>query len=128
MQEPIELILIKHWASYIAVPILIVDVDGNLIYFNQSAESILGRSFDEAGEINAAELERLFDTQDLEGTPLSGEELPLVQALTRHVPAHASIRFRSLDGSWREIDATAVPIIGQGERKLGALAVFWEIT
>lgn len=126
MQEPIELILIKHWASYTALPIFIVDTDGNLVYYNQSAETILGRSFDEAGEINAAELEQVFVTQDLDGSPLRNEELPLVQSLLGGVPAHRTIRIRALDGSWRTIDVTALPIIGQGERNVGAFAVFWE--
>lgn len=126
MQEPIELILIKHWASYIAVPIFIVDMSGNLIYYNQSAEPILGRSFDEAGEIHADDLEKLFETRDLDGSPLPNEELPIVRALLEQVPAHRAIRIRALDGPWRTIDATAIPILGQGERHLGALAAFWE--
>ena len=49
-----ELILVKHWASYTAIPIFIVDADGNLAYYNESAEQIIGRSFDEAGEIQDA--------------------------------------------------------------------------
>jgi PAS domain-containing protein len=127
VQEPIELILVKHWASYVAVPAMIANADGNLIFFNESAEMLLGRTFDEAGEINAADLEKVFVTHDLDGKPLSAESLPLVRSLTERAPAHASIRFKAFDGSWREIDATAIPIIGQGERFLGSLAVFWEI-
>lgn len=127
VQEPIELILIKHWSSYIAVPILIVDADGNLVFYNESAEAILGRRFDEAGEINAADLEEVFVTQDLAGRPLAGKDLPLVKSLTDGVPAHASVRIRALDGSWRNIDATGIPIIGQGNRHLGALSFFWEV-
>ena len=127
MQEPIELILVKHWASYIAVPILIVDRAGNLIFYNQSAETILGRSFDEAGEINAADLEDIFETKDTDGTPLPSEDLPLVRSLTERTPAHRSLKIRALDGSWRVIDATAIPILGQGERHLGAMAIFWEV-
>ena len=81
MQEPIELILVKHWASYTAIPIFIVDADGNLVYYNDSAEAILGRSFDEAGEINAADLEKVFVTTDRDGTAIANEDLPLVKAL-----------------------------------------------
>ncbi len=127
MQEPIELILIKHWASYVTLPILIVDAAGTLIFYNQPAEAILGRSFDEAGEINAADLEKVFVTQDLDGNPLAGEELPLVRSLVERVPAHRTIRIRALDGPWRTIDVTALPIIGQGNRQLGAFSVFWEV-
>ena len=127
VQEPIELILLKHWASYVALPILIVDVDGNLIFYNQPAEVILGRSFDEAGEINADDLDDIFVTHDLDGKKLSSEELPLVRSLSDRVPAHRSFKIRALDGSWRTIDATALPITGQGDRHLGAFAAFWEV-
>jgi PAS domain-containing protein len=127
VQEPIELILVKHWASYIAVPMFIVDVDGNLIFYNNSAEAILGRSFDEAGEINAADLEDIFVTQDLDGTPIASADLPVVRSLVERIPSHRTIRILALDGSWRTIDATAIPIIGQGKRHLGVLAAFWEV-
>lgn len=127
MQEPIELILVKHWASYVAVPIFIVDVDGNLVFFNESAEEMLGRSFDEAGQINAADLDELFVTQDLDGNPIPAEQLPLMRSLTEHTPAHASVCFEAFDGSWRQIDATAIPIIGQGSRFVGSMSIFWEI-
>ncbi len=125
MQEPIELILVKHWASYTAIPIFIVDADGNLAYYNESAEQIIGRSFDEAGEINAVELNEVFVTRDRDGNDIPNEDLPLVRALTGHVPAHQPVRFRGLDGTWRDIDVTALPLIGQGGRHVGAFAVFW---
>ncbi len=127
MQEPIELILIKHWASYVTIPILIADAAGTLIFYNQPAEAILGRSFDEAGEINATDLEKVFVTQDLDGSRLPSEELPLVRSLVERVPSHRTIRIRALDGPWRTIDVTALPIIGQGDRQLGAFAAFWEV-
>ena len=127
MQEPIELILIKHWASYVAVPMLIVDRSGNLIYFNQPAEHILGRSFDQAGEINAKDFEELFETKDLDGNSIASEDLPTVRSLNNRAPSHGTIRIRALDGDWRTIDATAIPIIGQGDRHLGVISAFWEV-
>ena len=86
MQKPIELILIKHWASYVAVPMLIVERSGNLIYFNQPAEGILGRSFDQAGEINAKDFEELFETKDLDGNSIASEDLPTVRSLNNRAP------------------------------------------
>ena len=126
MQEPIELILVKHWASYMAIPILIVDADGNMIFYNDSAEAILGRSFDEAGEINASEFDQVFVTSDLDGSPIPAEDLPIVRSLEDFAPAHRTLRIRALDGAWRTISVTAIPLIGQGGRHLGAFSVFWE--
>ncbi len=125
-QEPIELILLKHWASYLAVPIWITDLDGNLVYYNEPAEAILGRRFDDAGEIPARRLSEMFRTSAPDGEPLPDSQLPLEIALSERVPAHRVIRIEGLDGSHRLIEVTAIPIIGHGRRHLGAMATFWE--
>lgn len=108
------------------MPIWIADADGNLVYYNEPAEPILGKRFDEAGELSVDRLSDLFVTTGLDGRPIPSEEVPLMIALTKRVPAHLELRIRSFDGSWREIEATALPIEGQGGRFLGAMAVFWE--
>lgn len=126
-QQPIELILLRQWATYIAIPVWIMDAVGNLVFYNEPAEVILGQRFDEAGEINAADLADLFVTTDLDGSPLDNKELPAVVALTEHHPAHRELRIQSLGTrETRQIQATAIPIEGQGGRHLGAFAVFWE--
>jgi PAS domain S-box-containing protein len=125
-QQPIEMILLHLWASYIAIPIWVVDIDGNLVYYNEPAEQLLGKRFDEVGEINASELAELFVTTDIDGEPLPNKEIPLVIALSERIPAHRRLRFRAFDGSWRDIEVAATPIEGQGSRLLGALATFWE--
>ena len=125
-QEPIEIILLRHLASYLAVPIWITDAEGNLIYYNEPAEELLGKRFDEVGEIGADALDALFLTTDLDGTPIPNDQLPLVIALREHHPAHRAMRIKRLDGEPRTIELTAIPVIGQGERFLGALATFWE--
>lgn len=127
-QQPIELILLKQWATYIAVPIWIMDAEGNLVFYNEPAESVLGERFDEAGEIHAADLAERFETRGLDGEPLENKELPIVIALTEHHPAHRALQARTLDGSWTEIEVSAIPIEGEAGRHLGAFAMFWEPT
>ena len=126
-QQPIELILLKQWATHIATPVWIMDVEGNLVFYNEPAESLLGRRFDEAGELHADELADLFVTTGPDGAPVANEELPVVVALTEHHPAHGELRIQMLDsGESKQIEVTAIPIEGQGGRFLGAFAVFWE--
>lgn len=127
-QEPIELILIKHWASYMATPMWIMDGAGDLLFYNEPAEIILGKHFDDAGEINAEDLAEMFVTTELDGSPLENKALPVVIALTERIPAHRQIRMKGFDQEWREIEITALPIEGQGGRHLGAVALFWELS
>jgi PAS domain-containing protein len=126
-QEPIELILLKHWASYLATPIWIMDAKGDLLFYNEPAEQILGKRFDEVGEINAEALADLFVTTKLDGSALESRDLPIVAALLSGVPAHGQIRIKTLDHAWREIEIAAIPIEVQGGRVLGAMALFWEL-
>jgi PAS domain-containing protein len=126
-QKEIELILARQLASYLAMPIFLVDPQGNLIYYNEPAEVILGRRFEETGEMPLEEWSTLYQPEDETGKSLAPESLPLVVALTQHSPAHRNMWIQGLDGVRRRIEVTAFPINGQAERHLGALAIFWEV-
>lgn len=125
-QQPIELILLKQWASYLAIPIWLVDDTGNLLYYNEPAESLLGVRFEEAGEIHADQLAEHFQTTRLDGTPYPNEKLPIVVALFERVPSHDTVRVTGLDSVERILAITAFPVEGQGGRHLGAVAMFWQ--
>ncbi len=125
-QQPIELILTRQWASYLAVPVWVMGEGGDLIYYNEPAEAVLGRRFDEAGEMPGEELASIFRTTNEDGSPLPSELIPINVALLERRPAYLRVRFLGLDGVWRVVEATAFPIEGQGGRHLGAVAIFWE--
>ena len=125
-QQPVELILTRQWASYLAMPIFLADADGNLLFYNEPAEMPLGHRYDEAGPMPLAELSEIFETRAEDGAPLPAEELPLGIALLQQQPAHRRVQFRGLDGVWRLLEITAFPLEGQGGRHLGAIALFWE--
>ncbi|MGH8929010.1 MAG: PAS domain-containing protein [Acidimicrobiia bacterium] len=126
-QHPIEMILLKQWASLMAVPVWITDVEGRLLYYNEPTEELIGLRFEDAGELSAEELADFFVICDLDGSPLSDDERPLMIALKKQMSAHRQLRFiRASDKQSREIAVTAVPIIGEGNRHLGAMVTMWE--
>jgi PAS domain-containing protein len=125
-QQSVELILLKQWASYLTLPVWLMDGHGNLLYYNEPAEGLLGVRFEEAGEIHADQIAEHFQTTRLHGTPYPNADLPIVVALTKRVPSHDTIRVRGLDETWRVLEITAFPVEGQGNRHLGAVAMFWE--
>ncbi len=126
-QKEIEIILTRQLASYLAMPIFVVDPGGTLLYYNEPAEAILGRRYEETGEMSMEEWATSWDPVDEEGQPLPPESQPLVIALTQHQPAHRSMRIRAHDGVQRRIAVTAFPLEGQRGRHLGAIAIFWEL-
>jgi PAS domain-containing protein len=126
-QREVELILVRQLASYLAIPIFLVDPSGNLIFYNEPAELILGSRYDETGEMPVEAWSTVFVPKDEHGERLAPEQLPLVRALADHTPHHGRLRIDGLDGGNRTLDVTAIPIVGQHGRELGALAVFWEV-
>ena len=124
-QQPIELILLRQWASYLDIPVWLMDIHGDLLFYNQPAEAILGLNFDEAGRINASQLSELFGTTRLDGSAMPAEELPIVAAMQTGRPSHGELRFGAADGVWRRIQVTAFPVDAMG-RRLGVVAMFWE--
>lgn len=125
-QKEIEVILARQLASYLALPVFIVDLEGTLLFYNEPAELILGRRFSETGEMRMSEWSTIFRPTDESGRALSPEELPLVIALQERKPVHGSLWMTGLDGRRRFTECTAFPLVGQAARYLGGLAIFWE--
>ena len=126
-QREIEIILMRQLASYLAVPIFVVDPAGTLLFYNEPAEVLLGRVFDEAGEMPMGEWSTIFRPTDDDGRPLAPDELPLVVTIKQRQPARRALWIVGLDGVPRKVDILAFPLIGQGNRLLGAAAVLWDV-
>lgn len=127
-QRAIELILMRQLASYVAQPILLLDANGDLLFFNEPAESLVGKRFDDVGEIRRGEWSMLFKPSEEDGTPVKREELPLLIAIDKREPAHRKYWIEGLDGVRRRIESTAFPLVGQGGQCLGAVGILWEIS
>src|SRR6476661_1148570 len=100
-QKEIEIILTRHLATYLAVPIFIVDPEGTLLFYNEPAEPILGRRYAETGEMPAEVWTADFHPTDQDGNPMPPEALPLMQALAERRPARGAFGIRGLDGVCR---------------------------
>jgi PAS domain-containing protein len=127
-QKEVEMILLRQLASYLATPVFLVDSDGTVIFYNEAAEALIGRRFEEAGELPAVEWARMLSLADAEGRVLAPDRTPVSVALCDRQPAHGTLRIRALDGVSREISLTVVPLRGQAARNLGAVAFFEEKT
>ena len=126
-QREIEVIVTRQLASYLSLPIFIVDTAGTLIFYNEPAEAILGHRFEETGEMPADEWATVYLTPESGSDKVAPEHVPLMIALRERHPAHGRLAIRGLDSVRREIEITAFPLIGQAGRHLGAVAIFWEV-
>jgi PAS domain-containing protein len=127
-QKNLVLILAREFASKLATPMFVTDAAGKLVFYNEPAEDILGRSFAEAGEMDADEWAMLFETEDLDGRKISLAEMPAGVAFTERRPQHGTIRIRGLDGVQRTISVTGFPLFAHTAQFVGVVAIFWEDT
>ena len=126
MAHPIQIILTRQLAGYLSVPVFLVDQKGNLLFYNEPAEAILGRRFEETGAMPAEEWATVFTPEDGQGRPIPPDDLPLMITLATQRPAYRRFFIRGLDGAVRQVEVAAIPIIGLQGDFLGAAALFWE--
>ena len=124
--HPIEIILSRQLADSLSVPVFIVDTIGNLLFYNEPSERLLGLRYEETGPMPVSEWSTLFKPHDKKGKLLAPEELPLVKTLKNQQPAQGGFWIHSLEGSRFEISVTSFPIIGRPNQFLGAIAIFWQ--
>jgi YD repeat-containing protein len=127
-QKSLVLILAREFASQLSMPMFIADADGRLVFYNEPAEEILGMTYAEAGELSAEEWAATFTTQTLAGEPLELDRLPAGIALLERRPVHGTHRLLGLDGTWRTVSVTALPLLTGAAEPAGMVAIFWEQT
>jgi PAS domain-containing protein len=124
---PIEIILNRQLADCLSMPVFITDTEGNLIFYNEPAEVVLGKRYEETGEMKVEIWGTIFKQQDDDGNLLPLDSLPLVRTLRYRVPHHKTFWIVSLQGKAEKISVTAYPIIGRSGNFMGAVAIFWEV-
>jgi PAS domain-containing protein len=125
-QKHLALIIARELASQLATATFIADAQGELVFYNEAAEQILGRTFAEAGSMPAEGWASQFQLEELDGTPLPLDRMPAGIALLERRPAHGQLRMTGLDGRVRQLSVTAVPLFATPTDLVGIIALFWE--
>lgn len=119
------LILAREFVSNLATPALIADEHGQLVFYNEAAESIVGRPFSEAGEMPVDEWTASFQPRSLDAEPLPAERRPVRTALDERRAAHERFMITGTDGGDREVAVTAFPLFAQAHEFVGIVGIFW---
>ena len=125
--KSIQIILARQLASSIAAPILLVDAEGTLVYYNEAAEAIFNQRFDETGEMPPEEWTVRIAATDEQRKPVEPDDRAMMRAIHERHPVTQTLWLRRSDGEWRHVHATAVPLIGERDTLFGAMSIFWEI-
>jgi hypothetical protein len=127
MGLPIQIILTRQLAGYLSVPLFLVDPKGDLLFYNEPAEAILGRRFNETGAMPAAVWSSMLPALDDQGRPIPAEDRPLMITIAKRRPVYKRFFLQGMNGVRREIEVASIPILGLQREFLGAAALFWEI-
>jgi PAS domain-containing protein len=124
-QKHLILILARELASNLATPTLIADAGGQVVFYNEAAEDVLGRSFAETGEIALDEFGASFAPRTEGDVPIPAEERPPGIAFDERRPAHQQYWITSRDGVRRQVSVTAFPLFANAEEFVGIVVIFW---
>jgi PAS domain-containing protein len=125
-QKNLLVILARDVAEKLATPMFVVDAEGTLVFYNEGAEAVLGKTFADCGEMSADEWSAEWSPVDEDGEPLPLEGLPIGIALFEKRPVHRSFMIVGSDGVKRRVAATALPLMAHRDEIVGAVALFWD--
>ena len=121
----LALILARQFAANLATPTLIADDRGQLIFYNEAAEEVIGRTFAESGEMPLDEWTASFEPRTADDELLPPERRPARMAFDERRAAHERFWITSLDGVEREVAVTAFPLFAHADEFVGIVAIFW---
>jgi PAS domain-containing protein len=125
VQRPLELILARNLLTSVSTPGFLVDGEATLVFYNEAAAALLGRSFEDAGQMSAEEWTAAFGPLGDAGTAIELDENELTAAIREGRPAHGSFLIRTANDDQRGIEASAFPIVASEEGSSGAMILFW---
>jgi hypothetical protein len=126
-QKHLVLILAREFASNLSTPTLIADARGDLVFYNEAADAVVGRRFAETGEMPLDEWSATFEARAAESEPLPRESRPPWIALNERRAAHLRYLVTSTDGVEREIDVTALPLFAHTDEFVGIVVFIWRV-
>ena len=124
-QKHLVLILAREFASNLATPTLIADDRGQLVFYNEAAEAVVGKTFAETGEMPLDDFTAKFEPRSFDLKPLPPEERPARIALDQRRPSHERFLVKSVDGVDRELAVTAFPLFAHADEFVGIVGIFW---
>ncbi len=126
-QKALTLILGREMAANLATPMFLIDAEGQLVYFNEAAEQIIGKTWAEVGEISVLEFGAMLDLQDADGKRMRRRDTPTSVSFNDRRPAHASVLVKSADGSRRLLETTSYPLFARTDEMHGVVTIFWTV-
>ena len=122
--QAVELILSRNLLSAVELAAFIIDPDGTVVFFNDSAGQLIGRRFEEVGPLDQAQWSSQYGPFDEFGQLMPTDSLPLSVALREGLPANGRFHVRLQGGDLVRVEVSALPLVTTDGFQ-GAIVVFW---
>src|SRR4051794_20211538 len=126
-QKPLELILARNLLTSLSTPAFLLDHEASVVFYNEAAAAVLGRSFEELGTMTAEQWTHAFGPFGKDGSPVDVDALAVTEAIRAGRPAHATFEIRTGSGEMQPIEASAFPIVASPHGSSGAMILFWPL-
>ena len=123
-QHAVELILARNLVAAVQLAAFIIDPDGVVVFFNDSAGEAIGHRFEEVGPLDREEWNSRFGPFDEFGQLVPTDSLPLSVALRDGLPANGRFQVRLKGDEIAEVEVSALPLV-TAHGFQGAMVVFW---
>jgi PAS domain-containing protein len=123
--RPLLLILARNLVESLRLSAFLLDEEGTLIFFNESAGELIGSRFEEIGPLAREEWAGRFGPFE-DGEPAALDALPLAVTVREGRPAQGRFQVRSAGDGEREVDVSALPLLA-ADGYHGALVLFWPV-
>ena len=111
--------------SVLETPAFMVDADRAIVFFNEAAGELLGKRFEETGQLTREQWNEIGPV-DTDGRPIANQDLPLSVAVREGRPAHGRFNICTDARQIIEVETSAVPLVSGGDFH-GAMVVFWPV-
>jgi len=126
-QKPLELILARNLLTSLSTPAFLLDDEASVVFYNEAAAALLGRSFEESGRMTAEQWTSAYGPFGRDGLPIDVDRLAVTEAIRGGRPAHATFKIRTGTGQMESIEASAFPIVASEGGSSGAMILFWPL-
>jgi hypothetical protein len=125
-QQPLLLIQARNLVTGLALPALLTDSEGGLVFYNEAAGSLLGRRFEEVGPMTRDAWAHQYGPFDEGGRAIAADSLPLGRALRGGKPAQGEFMVRLGGRGLARVEVSALPLL-EMDRYDGSMIVFWPV-
>jgi PAS domain-containing protein len=116
----------RNLITNLALPAVLTDADGQLLFFNDAAAELLGRRFEEVGRLSREDWARQIGPFDDQGRAVATDDLPIARVVHTGRPAQGRFHLRFDRQELREVEVSALPLAEPGFLE-GVLLVFWPV-